>query len=110
MEYTASSRALPHARTHPVDLPPLPDRQPLSYDFAMGDYRPLHMLWPALLLLAWGATPASAERKWRLKENCRVLENESNDGDSFHVKWNTQKYIFRLLFVDCPETDQRIPL
>jgi endonuclease YncB( thermonuclease family) len=69
-------------------------------------------MWPlclALLLPACWATPAHAERKWRLKENCRLIANEGNDGDSFHVKWNTQTYIFRLLFVDCPETDLRIP-
>ncbi len=43
-------------------------------------------------------------RGWTRIENCRFLENPSNDGDSFHVVANRRKRIFRLYFVDCPET------
>jgi len=31
------------------------------------------------------------------------------DGDSFHVKQGDKEFIFRLYFVDCPETDDRFP-
>ncbi len=64
-----------------------------------------------LLLIGLAATcaAATAEAKpWKLKENCTFVPNEANDGDSFHVRWNTRRYIFRLYFVDTPETDTRI--
>jgi endonuclease YncB( thermonuclease family) len=38
-------------------------------------------------------------------ENCTLIENPSNDGDSFHVRVNKRHYIFRLYWVDTPETD-----
>lgn len=41
--------------------------------------------------------------------NCRYLPNAANDGDSFHVRAGGREYIFRLYFVDTPETDNRIP-
>ncbi|MDQ6623976.1 MAG: thermonuclease family protein, partial [Verrucomicrobiota bacterium] len=37
------------------------------------------------------------------------MPNESNDGDSFHVKADGKEYIFRLYFVDAPETDLAFP-
>lgn len=37
------------------------------------------------------------------------MENESNDGDSFHVKHNGKEFIFRLYFVDTCEDSQQIP-
>ncbi len=63
--------------------------------------------WIALGALLTG--PAGAEKPWREKTGCRLVENPSNDGDSFHVKVGTRTYIFRLLFVDCPETDRSVP-
>jgi endonuclease YncB( thermonuclease family) len=62
-------------------------------------------LWLLVLLPSF----ALAERKWRVKEECALIPNPANDGDSFHVKWRTQKYIFRLLFVDACESDDSIP-
>lgn len=41
--------------------------------------------------------------------NCQYLPNRANDGDSFHVRANGKEYIFRLYFVDAPETDKSIP-
>ncbi len=52
---------------------------------------------------------ACAAKKWRTKEGCALVENAANDGDSFHVRVNRRIYIFRLLWVDAPETDNRFP-
>jgi competence protein ComEA len=42
---------------------------------------------------------------WITLENCRLVPNVANDGDSFHVSVNGKEYIFRLYLVDAPETD-----
>lgn len=42
-------------------------------------------------------------------ERVRFLQNESNDGDSFHVSAGGKEFIFRLYHVDTPETDARFP-
>ncbi len=42
---------------------------------------------------------------WITLENCRLVPNAANDGDSFHVSVNDKEYIFRLYLVDAPETD-----
>jgi endonuclease YncB( thermonuclease family) len=68
------------------------------------------MRWPwIILLLLLGAGPAPADKPWREKTGCTLIENQANDGDSFHVKIGRRNYIFRLLFVDCPETDLSLP-
>jgi len=59
-----------------------------------------------VLLLVAGFR-ASAE--WVDLEGCRISENASNDGDSFHVKHKGREYVFRLYFVDAPETSLLIP-
>jgi len=46
---------------------------------------------------------------WITLENCRLVPNEANDGDSFHVSVNDKEYIFRLYLVDAPETDAANP-
>jgi endonuclease YncB( thermonuclease family) len=51
---------------------------------------------------------ASAEKKWRTYGNCELIPNDANDGDSFHVK-TPRHYLFRLYWVDTPETDRRVP-
>ncbi len=47
--------------------------------------------------------------EWITLENCRLLPNAANDGDSFHVGVNGKEYIFRLYWVDAPETDAANP-
>jgi competence ComEA-like helix-hairpin-helix protein len=47
----------------------------------------------------------AAEAKWDVLEGCRLLTNSVTDGDSFHALYNSREYIFRLYFVDAPETD-----
>ena len=65
----------------------------------------------ALLVLA-APTDAFAAKKWREYTGCRVIPNASNDGDSFHVKptnIKTRSYLFRLYFVDTPESETSLP-
>ena len=38
-----------------------------------------------------------------------MTRNDSNEGDSFHVRHGGKDYIFRLYFVDAPETSRMIP-
>jgi DNA uptake protein ComE-like DNA-binding protein len=64
------------------------------------------VLWAAVVDL--GAREGSKD--WIVLENCRLLTNAANDGDSFHVSVNGKEYVFRLYFVDAPETDAADPL
>ena len=52
---------------------------------------------------------AAAKANWTTIANCQLSPNPANDGDSFHVLCNGREYIFRLYFVDTPETDNGIP-
>lgn len=42
-------------------------------------------------------------------KDCRLIPNPANDGDSFHVSAGKKEYLFRLYFVDAPETDEMTP-
>jgi DNA uptake protein ComE-like DNA-binding protein len=42
-------------------------------------------------------------------KDCRLIPNPANDGDSFHVSAGEKEYLFRLYFVDAPETDEMTP-
>jgi competence ComEA-like helix-hairpin-helix protein len=46
---------------------------------------------------------------WITLENCRLIVNPANDGDSFHASVGEKEYIFRLYLVDAPETDEMNP-
>ena len=46
---------------------------------------------------------------WVTFENCRLIENPANDGDSFHASSGEKEYLFRLYMVDAPETDEIKP-
>jgi endonuclease YncB( thermonuclease family) len=48
-------------------------------------------------------------KDWTILENCRVIVNPANDGDSFHVSVGSKEYIFRLYMVDALETDEMNP-
>jgi endonuclease YncB( thermonuclease family) len=52
---------------------------------------------------------ARADEQWVTYTDCRYLPNAANDGDSFHVRAAGREYIFRLYFVDAPETDMSVP-
>jgi outer membrane murein-binding lipoprotein Lpp len=53
----------------------------------------------------YGAKAFDFDHKWTKFERCRLLDNASNDGDSFHVKADGKEYIFRLYEVDTPESE-----
>src|SRR5882724_3221340 len=61
-----------------------------------------------IFLLSFVAV-ARAEEQWVTYKGCHYLPNAANDGDSFHVRAAGREYIFRLYFVDAPETDISIP-
>jgi endonuclease YncB( thermonuclease family)/predicted flap endonuclease-1-like 5' DNA nuclease len=46
---------------------------------------------------------------WIVLENCKLIVNPANDGDSFHASADSKEYIFRLYLVDAPETDEMNP-
>lgn len=58
----------------------------------------------AVVLLASAGHAAA----WEKLADCKLLPNRSNDGDSFHVEHEGKEYIFRLYFVDAPETSRTI--
>ncbi len=69
--------------------------------------KPLWVLCAALA--AHALTPALSLARWYHYENCRLIEQDFNDGDSVHVRCGRRHYIFRLYFVDAPETDLSFP-
>jgi endonuclease YncB( thermonuclease family) len=63
------------------------------------------VLWTAVVDL--GARGGS--REWIVLNDCRLIPNPANDGDSFHVSVGAKEYLFRLYLVDAPETDALAP-
>lgn len=64
----------------------------------------------SLLLLGAITFPIGQVRaEWVELDGCRLVKNSANDGDSFHVKHGGREYVFRLYFVDAPETSELIP-
>ena len=55
------------------------------------------------------STQLSLAGEWERLEGCRLIPNEYNDGDSFHAEHEGKEYIFRLYFVDAPETEDDFP-
>jgi endonuclease YncB( thermonuclease family) len=63
----------------------------------------------ARLLVALAATLCSldlvaADKEWTTLENCQLIPNPDNDGDSFHIRAGDTEYLVRLYMVDAPET------
>jgi DNA uptake protein ComE-like DNA-binding protein len=50
-----------------------------------------------------------ASGDWIVLENCRLILNPANDGDSFHVSAGNEEYIFRLHLIDALETEGMEP-
>jgi DNA uptake protein ComE-like DNA-binding protein len=46
-----------------------------------------------------------AREPWVTLKDCHYVSNDANDGDSFHIRSGNKAYLFRLYFVDAPETD-----
>src|SRR3989442_372962 len=47
---------------------------------------------------------AKGKEDWVTLDNCQLVPNKANDGDSFHIRANETEYLVRLYFVDAPET------
>jgi len=60
------------------------------------------------LLISTEAAASRPQVGWVTLSNCQLRPNPANDGDSFHVVCNGREYIFRLYFVDAPETDDSV--
>lgn len=43
--------------------------------------------------------------EWEILKGCQLVAGSVQDGDSFHLIHKERQYIFRLYFVDAPETD-----
>lgn len=76
--------------------------------------RALTALWlvlSALLVFAAAGNAANLVKpgKWETLNGCRFMPESYSDGDSFHVKYGQREFIFRLYFVDAPETDKGFP-
>jgi competence ComEA-like helix-hairpin-helix protein len=61
--------------------------------------------WCPALFAQQQRTPDGSEVKWEVLERCRLVTNAVVDGDSFHVMRWGREYVFRLYFVDSPESD-----
>ena len=46
-----------------------------------------------------------AQKEWITLENCQLVPNPANDGDSFHIRADDTEYLVRLYLVDAPETE-----
>ena len=62
-----------------------------------------------MLILGGAILRLSAGQDWRSLQDCRLIANPSNDGDSFHVSAGEQEYVLRLYLVDAPEIDAGNP-
>src|SRR5437868_10818636 len=63
----------------------------------------------AIVCVAQVDADARESKDWIVLENCRLISNPANDGDSFHANAGAREYIFRLYMVDAPETDEMNP-
>jgi len=63
------------------------------------------LLWTAAVDLR----AREGSKEWIVLKDCRFIPNPANDGDSFHVSAGPNEYLFRLYFVDAPETDEMTP-
>jgi endonuclease YncB( thermonuclease family) len=75
-----------------------------------SSFRAFLIRWGILSLLVFlscttGEAAAGASKEWVKLENCTLIPNESNDGDSFHVRSGDTEYLIRLYLVDAPEIE-----
>jgi endonuclease YncB( thermonuclease family) len=62
-----------------------------------------------IFIIAAQLVARDVSKEWIVLKNCRLIPNPANDGDSFHVSVSEKEYLFRLYFVDAPETDEMTP-
>ena len=46
---------------------------------------------------------------WEVLEDCSVVQSSINDGDSFLIQYGNETDVFRLYYVDAPETNNSYP-
>jgi competence ComEA-like helix-hairpin-helix protein len=68
-----------------------------------------HFILLALATLWLGIVDLSASGDWVVLENCRLILNPANDGDSFHISSADKEYVVRLYLVDAPEIEGTDP-
>jgi competence protein ComEA len=66
------------------------------------------LLTAAALLLFAGEL--QSREPWAVYKNCQLVRSDGNDADSVHVKADGKEYLFRLYFVDAPETETSFPM
>jgi endonuclease YncB( thermonuclease family) len=69
----------------------------------------MFLRWILLTILMLPGAESACAGKWTRLDKVAYVQNDANDADSFHAKRNRSTYLFRLYFVDAPETDQRYP-
>src|SRR4029453_19124452 len=89
-------------------------REFFKYNFRTAEFTRLRhkiaLVTTAILLSATVAVGGGhGSKDWVGLENCRLIMNPANDGDSFHVSVGEKEYLFRLYLVDAPETDALTP-
>lgn len=67
----------------------------------MSRFSPFFLALAAFFL---SLSPSQAGNEWKIWKECRVIPNEYNDGDSFHIQHGGTEHIVRLYYVDTPET------
>ena len=83
-----------------------------AYEFRIAEplRRKVALVAVAILLAATvDVGGRDASKDWIVLENCRLIVNPGNDGDSFHASVGEKEYLFRLYLIDTPETDALTP-
>ncbi len=85
--------------------------QEISFPLCMQLVRTLLLSAISVLFLLSAPLPAAPKpaEPWHKLEGCRLIPNQWNDGDSFHVLHEGNEFIFRLYFVDAPEAETSWP-
>jgi len=58
-----------------------------------------------MFVIASSDVAAAKQKQWQQFTQCRYVEKEYNDGDSFRVNCEGREFVLRLYYVDAPETD-----
>ncbi len=58
-------------------------------------------------LAGWPGTAEAA--RWYVKHGVEWVDSSANDGDSFHSRHKGRRYLWRLYYVDTPETEDNYP-
>jgi len=74
------------------------------FSFTLSSSRALVL---ALVLSAVTSLCAAERKEWVMLPDCQYVSHPDNDGDSFRVRSGDKEIVFRLYFVDAPETNLR---